>query len=66
MCHYFGQQEFFQRFFAGHSRLMGRQYLPMLSSLPGFVIGMIIDFSHISVICPVEIVSLLVGWLMAS
>ena len=27
---------------AGHSTLVGRQFLPMLSSLPGFRIGMFI------------------------
>ena len=39
---------------AGHSRLIGRQFLPMLS-LPGFTIGMIIALCHISGICPVVI-----------
>ena len=39
----------------GHSRLIGRQFLPMLLSLPGFRIGMIIALYHISGICPVEI-----------
>ena len=37
------------------SSLMGRQFLPMLSSLPDFGIGMTIALSHISGICPVEI-----------
>ena len=40
---------------AGHSRLIGRQFLPMLLSLPGLRIGMIIALCHISGICPVEI-----------
>ena len=40
---------------AGHSRLIERQFLPMLSYLPGFRIGMIIALCHISGICPVEI-----------
>ena len=39
----------------GHSRLMGRQFSPMLLSFPGFRIGMIIALCHISVIFPVEI-----------
>ena len=40
---------------AGHSRLIVRQFLPMLLSLPGFRIGMIIALCRISGICPVEI-----------
>ena len=40
---------------AGHSRLIGRQFLPMLLSLSGFRIGIIIALCHISDICPVEI-----------
>ena len=40
---------------AGHSRLIGRQFLPMLLSLPGFRIEMIIALCHISGICPVVI-----------
>ena len=40
---------------AGHSRLIGRLFLPMLSSLPGFRIGIIIALYHISGICLVEI-----------
>ena len=40
---------------AGHSRLMGRQYLPTLSSLPGLWIGMKIALCHISGNCTVEI-----------
>ena len=39
----------------GHSKLIGRQFLPMLFSLPVFMIGMIIALCHISGICPVEI-----------
>ena len=38
-----------------HSRLFGRQFLPMLLSLPGFRIGMIIALCNISGICPVNI-----------
>ena len=55
VCQYFGQQEFFSILTAGHSRLMRHEFLPMLSSLPGFGIGMIIALCHISGICPVEI-----------
>ena len=33
---------------AGHSKLMVRQFLPMLLSLPVFTIGLIIAFCHIS------------------
>ena len=40
---------------AGHRRLMERQFLPMLLSLPCFKIGMIIALCHISGIYPVEI-----------
>ena len=40
----------------GHSRPMGRQVLPMLSSLPGISIGNYrFQVSGISSICPVEI-----------
>ena len=48
---------------AGHSRPIGRQFLPMLLSMPGFMIGMIIALCHISGICPVEIdrLKMLVG-----
>ena len=49
MCQYFGQQELFQRFDRWP------QFLPMLLSLPGFRIGMIIALCYISGICPVEI-----------
>ena len=52
---YFGQQELFQCFGARHRRLIGRQLLQMLLSLPGFRIRMIIALCHISGICPVEI-----------
>ena len=38
---------------AGHSRLIGRQFLPMLLSLPCF--SMITALCYISFICPVEI-----------
>ena len=40
---------------AGHSRLIGCKFLPMLPSLPGFGIGMIIVLCHLSGICQVEI-----------
>ena len=40
---------------AGNSRLIGCQFLPMLLSLPGFRIGMIIALCHTSGIYPVEI-----------
>ena len=52
---------------AGHSRLMERQFLPMLSSLPGSRIGMNIALCHISGICPVEIdrLKMLVRLMMA-
>ena len=39
----------------GHSRLIGRQLLPMLLSLPGLRLGMIIALCHNSGICPVKI-----------
>ena len=39
----------------GHSRLIWRQFMSILLSLPGFRIGMIIALCHISGICPVEI-----------
>ena len=39
---------------AEDSRLMGRQFLPMSLSLPGFRIGMIITLCHISGICLAE------------
>ena len=38
----FVSRNFTSVFTAWHSRLMGRQFLPMLSSLPGFNILMII------------------------
>ena len=52
---------------AGHSRLIGLQFLPMLLSLPGSRIGIIIALCHISGICPVEIdrLKMLVRYLMA-
>ena len=40
---------------AGHSRLMWLQFLPMLLSMHGFRIGIIIALCHISGICPVKI-----------
>ena len=55
VCQYFGWQKNFQRFDAGHSRLFGCQFLPMLMSLPGFRIGIIIALCHISGICPDDI-----------
>ena len=42
-------------FAAGHIKLMGRQVLPILMSLPSFMIGIIIALCHTSCICPVEI-----------
>ena len=39
----------------GHSRLIGRQFIPMILSLPSLRIEMIIALCHISSICPVEI-----------
>ena len=52
---------------AAHSRLIGRQILPMLLSLPGFRIGMIIALCHISGMCSVEMdrLKMLVRQLMA-
>ena len=50
-----GSRSFTSVLAAGHSRLMGRQFLPTLLSLPGFRIGMIVALCHISGICPVEI-----------
>ena len=49
-----GSRSFSSVLVAGHSRLIGRQFLLMLS-LPGFRIWMIIALRHISGICPVEI-----------
>ena len=37
-----GSRNFSSVLVAGHSRLIGRQFLPMLLSSPGFRIGMII------------------------
>ena len=51
----FGSRSFSSDLAAGHNRLIGRQFLPMLSSLPGFWIVMVIALSHMSNICPVEI-----------
>ena len=50
-----GSRGFFSVLVAGHRRLIGRQFLPMMLSLPDFRIGMIIALCHISGICPVEI-----------
>ena len=55
VCQYFGQQELFQPFGRWHSRQIGRQFMPMLLSLPGLRIRMIIALCHIIGICPVEI-----------
>ena len=56
VCQYFRQQDLFQDLLAaGYSRLIGRQFMPMLLSLPGFRIEMIIALCHISGICPIEI-----------
>ena len=51
----FGSRSFSSVSASGHSRLIWRQFLSMLLSLPGFRIGMIIALCHISSICPVEI-----------
>ena len=51
MCQYFGQQEVISCLAAVHSILIGRQFLPMLSSLQGPRIAL----CHISGVCPVEI-----------
>ena len=51
----FGSRSFSSVMAAGHSVLFGRQFLPILLSLPDFRIGIIIALSHISGICPVEI-----------
>ena len=53
-----GSRSFSSVLAAGHSRLIGRQFLLMLLSLPGYRIGMIIAICHISGICPVENVRL--------
>ena len=50
-----GSRSFSSVLTAGHSRLIGRQFLPTLLSLPGFRIGMIIALRHISGICIVKI-----------
>ena len=52
---------------AEHGRLMGRQIIPMSSSLPDVRIRMNIALYHISGICPVEIdrLKMFVRWLMA-
>ena len=50
-----GSRSFSSVLVVGHSRLIGRLLLPMLSSLLGIRIGMTIALSHISCICPVEI-----------
>ena len=56
VCQYFWQQERSSRVLAaGHSRLLGRQFLPILFSVPCFRIGMIVALCHISCNCPVEI-----------
>ena len=47
-----GSMSFSNILAAGHSRLIGRQFL---LSLPSISIGMIIALCHISGICPVEI-----------
>ena len=51
----FGSRSSSSALAAEHSKIMGRQFLPMLLLLPGFRIGMIIALCHISGICPVEI-----------
>ena len=49
-----GSRNFSSVLAAGHSRLIGRQFLTMSLSLLGFRIGMIIALCNISGICPVE------------
>ena len=51
----FGSRIFSSLLAAVHSRLIGRLFLPMLLSLPGIGIGMIIDMCHISVVYRLEI-----------
>ena len=51
----FGIMSFSSVLAAWHSRLIGRQFLPMLLSLPAIRIEMIIALCHLSGICPVEI-----------
>ena len=51
----YGSRRFSSEFAAGHSRLMGRLILPILSSWPGYGIWVIIALCNISGICPVEI-----------
>ena len=50
-----GSRSFSSVLAAGLSRVIGRQFLPMLLSLPGFRIGMIIALCYISGICAVVI-----------
>ena len=50
-----GSRSFSSVLATGHSRLIGLQILPMLLSLSGFRIRMIIALCHISGNCPVEI-----------
>ena len=50
-----GSRSFSSVLAAGHSTLIGRQFLPMLLSFPGFRIWMIIALCHISENCPVNI-----------
>ena len=47
----FDSRNFSNVLVAGHIRLIGRQFLPISSSLPDFLIGMIIALCHISGIC---------------
>ena len=63
-----GSRSFSSVLAIGHSRHIGRQFLPMLLSLPGIRIGMIIALCHTSGICPVEInrLKMSVRYLMAS
>ena len=51
----FGSRNFTSVLAAGRIQIFGRQFLPMLLSLPDYRIGMIIALCHISGICPVEI-----------
>ena len=55
VCQYIGQQGFSRVLAAVNSKHVGRHFLPILSSLPGFRVGMIIALCHISGIFPSEI-----------
>ena len=50
-----GRSIFSSALAAENNRIMGRQFLPMLLSLPGIRIGMIIALCNISDVSPVHI-----------